>query len=193
MDSIAAPNAYARATKTANYVRSQLPESLQKPQVAIVCGSGLGGLADTIEAEPKVELSYGSIVNFPQSTGKCIHVKERAKSGSKTGQETVLIRLDYSPGPCGEICIWSDWAPEDACGAAGWTGAVSRPIPRAPLCYPAPVLTCAVSTKATPWTRPRLRPASASSSALRPSLVGRDCNRCNTMSNQSQLPTPPVD
>jgi purine-nucleoside phosphorylase len=64
------PNAYVRATETAKYVRTQLPESLQNPKVAIVCGSGLGGLAETIEAEPKVELAYGSIPNFPKSTGK---------------------------------------------------------------------------------------------------------------------------
>ena len=69
MDAVAAPNAYARATETAQHVRSQLPESLQNPKVAIVCGSGLGGLADTIEPEPKVELAYGTIPNFPQSTG----------------------------------------------------------------------------------------------------------------------------
>lgn len=67
---VAGPNAYARATETADYVRKQLPEALQRPKVAIVCGSGLGGLAETIEAEPKVELSYGTIPNFPQSTGK---------------------------------------------------------------------------------------------------------------------------
>ncbi|KAI8941033.1 hypothetical protein NX059_002277 [Plenodomus lindquistii] len=66
----ASPNAYARATETARYVRSQLPESLQKPKVAIICGSGLGGLAETIEADPKIELAYGTIPNFPQSTGK---------------------------------------------------------------------------------------------------------------------------
>jgi purine-nucleoside phosphorylase len=47
-----------------------LPDALKNPKVAIVCGSGLGGLADTIEAEPKVELSYGVIPNFPQSTGE---------------------------------------------------------------------------------------------------------------------------
>jgi len=69
-DLIAAPNAYIRATETVQYVRSQLPGSLQNPQVAIVCGSGLGGLADTIEPEPKVELAYGSIPNFPKSTGE---------------------------------------------------------------------------------------------------------------------------
>ncbi|KAF1948726.1 hypothetical protein CC80DRAFT_498020 [Byssothecium circinans] len=65
---LAAPNAYARALETAAFVRSKLPEELQKPKVAIVCGSGLGGLVNTIEAEPKVELAYSTIPNFPRST-----------------------------------------------------------------------------------------------------------------------------
>jgi purine-nucleoside phosphorylase len=85
MDATISPNAYVRATETAKYVRSQLPESLQNPQVAIVCGSGLGGLADTIEAEPKVELAYGTIPNFPQSTGEYTHKNgrlERDESGN---------------------------------------------------------------------------------------------------------------
>ncbi|CAO2649373.1 Nn.00g067580.m01.CDS01 [Neocucurbitaria sp. VM-36] len=68
LDSLSAPNAYTRATETAQYVRSQLPACLQSPKLAIVCGSGLGGLADTIEPEPKIELAYGTIPNFPQST-----------------------------------------------------------------------------------------------------------------------------
>jgi purine-nucleoside phosphorylase len=70
MDTLAAPDAYKRATETAAYVRSKLPESLQNPKIAIVCGSGLGGLAETIEAEPKVELAYSTIPNFPRSTGE---------------------------------------------------------------------------------------------------------------------------
>lgn len=70
MDAQAAPNAYVRALETAAYVRSQLPDVLQNPKVAIVCGSGLGGLANTIEPEPKVELAYATIPNFPRSTGK---------------------------------------------------------------------------------------------------------------------------
>jgi purine-nucleoside phosphorylase len=70
MDDTTTPqNAYTRATQTVSYLRSHLPTSLQIPKVAIVCGSGLGGLADTIEPEPKVELAYSSIPNFPQSTG----------------------------------------------------------------------------------------------------------------------------
>ncbi|PVI02711.1 inosine guanosine and [Periconia macrospinosa] len=67
-DSSAAPNAYVRAAETANYVRSKLPESLQIPKVAIVCGSGLGGLAETVEPETKVQLAYSTIPNFPRST-----------------------------------------------------------------------------------------------------------------------------
>lgn len=70
MDATSAPTAFVRATETAAYLRQQLPEALQFPKVAIVCGSGLGGLADTIEPEPKVELAYGTIPNFPQSTGE---------------------------------------------------------------------------------------------------------------------------
>jgi purine-nucleoside phosphorylase len=70
LDTLAAPNAYARASATATYIRDQLPAELQHPKVAIVCGSGLGGLVETIEAEPKVELAYSTIPNFPQSTGK---------------------------------------------------------------------------------------------------------------------------
>jgi purine-nucleoside phosphorylase len=84
-DMAAAPNAYARATETAKYVRSQLPEALQYPKVAIVCGSGLGGLAETIESEPKVELAYGTIPNFPKSTGECRTWKHALVEGEKLG------------------------------------------------------------------------------------------------------------
>lgn len=73
MDALSAPTTFVRATETAAYVRQQLPEALQRPKVAIVCGSGLGGLAETIEPEPKVELAYGTIPNFPQSTGQLKH------------------------------------------------------------------------------------------------------------------------
>lgn len=70
LDVISHPRTYERATETTVYLRSQLPEVLQKPKVAIVCGSGLGGLADTIEDEPKVELPYENVPNMPRSTGK---------------------------------------------------------------------------------------------------------------------------
>lgn len=67
MGEILGADTYQRATETAKYVRSKLPEALQNPKVAIVCGSGLGGLADTIDADSKVELAYATIPNFAKS------------------------------------------------------------------------------------------------------------------------------
>ncbi|TPX42321.1 purine-nucleoside phosphorylase [Synchytrium endobioticum] len=52
---------------TANSLKSNLPTSLSTPKVAIICGSGLGGLADAL-AEPKVAFDYNNILNFPLST-----------------------------------------------------------------------------------------------------------------------------
>lgn len=113
------PNAFARATQTATHIRTLLPSELQFPKVAIVCGSGLGGLADTIEPEPKVELAYGDIPNFPQSTGK--HVTVNKKVGS------VLVRMlnCCSARSRGKVCVWADGPGKDAGCVAGGTGTVS--------------------------------------------------------------------
>ena len=70
MATLASAGVYQRATESTLHIRAQLPEALQNPKVAIVCGSGLGGLAETIEPAPKVELAYGDIPHFPQSTGE---------------------------------------------------------------------------------------------------------------------------
>lgn len=51
---------------------TRLPQNLQRPRVAIVCGSGLSGLADTIQADPRVEYDYASIPHFPQPTGMIV-------------------------------------------------------------------------------------------------------------------------
>jgi purine-nucleoside phosphorylase len=62
-------SSFQRANEAVAHLRNTLPEGLQKPQVAIVCGSGLGGLADTIHTELRAEYDYGSIPHFPRSTG----------------------------------------------------------------------------------------------------------------------------
>ena len=64
-----AASVFLRATETAAFLRTELPLSLQHPKVAIVCGSGLGGLAETIHPQPRLEMTYASIPNFPLSTG----------------------------------------------------------------------------------------------------------------------------
>ncbi|KAL3455640.1 nucleoside phosphorylase domain-containing protein [Aspergillus heterothallicus] len=50
------------------FLKKSLPEQLQNPRVAIVCGSGLGGLAHTIDSEPRVEIDYAHIPHFPHLT-----------------------------------------------------------------------------------------------------------------------------
>lgn len=67
---VAAPGAvYKRATETAQFLKENVPAELRSPKVAIVCGSGLGGLAETIHKEPVYATPYANIPNFPQSTG----------------------------------------------------------------------------------------------------------------------------
>jgi purine-nucleoside phosphorylase len=84
MESSAPPGVYQRATETAEYVRAKLPANLQNPKVAIVCGSGLGGLVDTIEPQPKVELAYGDIPNFPRSTGESLEIPSQCQISQLT-------------------------------------------------------------------------------------------------------------
>lgn len=57
-----------QAQEAVSYLSQRLPTPLQRPRVAIVCGSGLGGLADTIHDMPKAEFDYSSIPHFPQLT-----------------------------------------------------------------------------------------------------------------------------
>lgn len=45
-----------------------LNRTKQRPKVAIICGSGLGGLADLLEE--KIVFKYEDIPCFPTSTGK---------------------------------------------------------------------------------------------------------------------------
>ncbi|KAJ3103896.1 hypothetical protein HDU96_009118 [Phlyctochytrium bullatum] len=53
--------------ETTGYLQQNLPEALKKIEVGIVCGSGLGGLASTLE-EPRVEFDYKDIPHFAVST-----------------------------------------------------------------------------------------------------------------------------
>lgn len=71
-----------QANAAVEYIRLQLPENLSRPIIGIICGSGLGGLAETVEAESQVEISYKNIPHFPQSTGiKTLHSFESNRIG----------------------------------------------------------------------------------------------------------------
>lgn len=64
---------FARANETVEALRLRLPAALARPRVAIVCGSGLGGLAETIDHNVKEEWEYKDVPNFPLSSGMLIN------------------------------------------------------------------------------------------------------------------------
>ena len=57
------------AAEALQYIRGQLPLQLEKPKIGIVCGSGLGGLVQTVLPAPRHEIAYANIPHFPCSTG----------------------------------------------------------------------------------------------------------------------------
>lgn len=55
--------------ETVCFIKSNLPAD-RLPKLAIVCGSGLGGLVDTLDDAPgMIEFKYENIPNFSVSTG----------------------------------------------------------------------------------------------------------------------------
>ncbi|KAL4926538.1 purine-nucleoside phosphorylase [Aspergillus undulatus] len=70
MEVTARPSASEKANEAFEFIKNRLPDALKAPRVAIVCGSGLGGLADTIDKDLRVEIDYSDIPHFPQLTGQ---------------------------------------------------------------------------------------------------------------------------
>ncbi|KAI5813039.1 nucleoside phosphorylase domain-containing protein [Pyronema omphalodes] len=62
------PTIYDLATQATEFINPQLPAALKNPKIGIICGSGLGGLVHTLEAEPQVSIPYSDIPHFPQSS-----------------------------------------------------------------------------------------------------------------------------
>ena len=70
-DRMATSSQYERARETAEFLRAELPAQLARPRVAIVCGSGLGGLVETIGGggAERREWGYAEVPHFPLGTG----------------------------------------------------------------------------------------------------------------------------
>ena len=103
---------FEQAQEAVSFLRSHVPSGLQKPLVAIVCGSGLSGLADTVQAEPRAEYDYASIPHFPRPTGKLI-VETRERLTDNRSCRT-----------CRQTGFWAP-RPEDPRGFHGWPRSVS--------------------------------------------------------------------
>ncbi|KAL1960015.1 hypothetical protein VTO42DRAFT_683 [Malbranchea cinnamomea] len=60
--------AYTQSTEALNFLLPQLPQSLKRPRVAVICGSGLGGLAAVLSTTAeRCEFDYAQIPHFPVS------------------------------------------------------------------------------------------------------------------------------
>lgn len=69
VDGVYGPELDRRITEAADAIRSRLVGSgLQPPEVAIVLGSGLGGVVRLLDEEPRLALPYGDIPHVPHST-----------------------------------------------------------------------------------------------------------------------------
>lgn len=66
MDTLISKN----AAEAYDYLQGQIPAELQSPTIAIICGSGLGGLSKAVQPHPKYEVDYENIPHFPEGKGK---------------------------------------------------------------------------------------------------------------------------
>ena len=71
-DEMTSSSIFELGIETVEHLRLKLPPQLAKPRVGIVCGSGLGGLKETVnkrEGEYE-EFAYKDVPNFPVSSGR---------------------------------------------------------------------------------------------------------------------------
>lgn len=57
------------AHEAAQHIGASLRPELRNPGIGIICGSGLGGMADAVRVSPRWEIGYNEIPRFPTPTG----------------------------------------------------------------------------------------------------------------------------
>lgn len=99
------------ATSALNIARlvKLLPADLRTPRVGIVCGSGLGTLAESITE--RVIVPYSVLEGFAESTG--------ASLAARTERFTKYWY--HSPRTSKRACVWKSWGRAGSCDA--WTSA----------------------------------------------------------------------
>lgn len=95
---MAAPTLYDRANETANWLREHAGNT---PDIALILGSGLGDLADTLT--DAVRIPYANIPNFPVSA-----VEGHAGNlvfGTFSGKQVVFMQ--------GRVHYYEGWSPDE--------------------------------------------------------------------------------
>lgn len=65
--------AFTHAMEAVDFLVKQLPNTLRRPRLGIICGSGLGSLADSVLPQPRHEIPYVAIPHFPAGSGTDTH------------------------------------------------------------------------------------------------------------------------
>lgn len=94
---------YEEYKETADWL---LAHTEQRPKVAIICGSGLGSLADLLA--DKTVFPYKDIPRFPISTGKLLFYLKLVIS-MQAAAHTVCVLC--SAGPCWSAGVWEAEGP----------------------------------------------------------------------------------
>ncbi len=63
------PSIYEQAQEAANFLRSRIAAPLIQARIGIICGSGLGGLVESLHATSRQTVDYGEIPYFPRAKG----------------------------------------------------------------------------------------------------------------------------
>lgn len=69
MEHVSSTDLLERAKEALHTIHQAIPAELQKPCAGIICGTGLGSLVNAISPRTRVDISYGNIPHFVQSTG----------------------------------------------------------------------------------------------------------------------------
>lgn len=78
MDDLNGAQSFSQTQEAVHALQKSIPDTLKRLRVGIICGSGLGGLADAV-SDPRLEVPYSDIPYFPKSTG--IHLNCGLSSG----------------------------------------------------------------------------------------------------------------
>lgn len=75
------------AEEAFQYIKDLIPPELDRPAVGMICGSGLGGMTNTLLLHPRQEVHYEDIPHFPESKGnRYLHM-----SGIKRRKSLILM------------------------------------------------------------------------------------------------------
>lgn len=89
---------FEHAVEAVEVLAKRLPETLRRPRLGIICGSGLGGLADSVLTQPRHEIPYAAIPHFPIGSGIRTKVAYKGQARCTDLQQCMATLANLSLG-----------------------------------------------------------------------------------------------